>query len=157
MPGYIFIAKFRIVWFELVPMYRFGNLTEDDCSTKITIYYLIWSFQWSPDSNFPHLQVWQLDEGCLLKDPNVIYTFDFFHPWSYISNETGAVRNVKYHRENTTLLNSVAIYTRWAMEQSTLVNTRAMMSSKDGWYPLWCFNRTTFRIIITMIRARDIL
>ena len=33
----IFIAKSTIVWFELVPIYRFGNLTEDDCSTKITI------------------------------------------------------------------------------------------------------------------------
>ena len=83
-------------------MYRFGNLREDDCSTKIKIYYLI-CFQWSPDSNFPHLQVWQLDEGCLLKDPNVIYTFDFFHPWSYISNETGAVRNVKYHQKKIQL------------------------------------------------------
>ena len=36
-------------------------------------------------------QVWQLDEGSLLNDANVIYTFDFFHPWSYITNETGAV------------------------------------------------------------------
>jgi len=41
----------------------------------------------------PYYKVWQLDEGSLLNDPNVIYTFDFFHPWSYISNETGAVGN----------------------------------------------------------------
>ena len=40
-----------------------------------------------------HVQVWQLNGGSLLNDPNVIYTFDFFHPWSYISNETGAVRS----------------------------------------------------------------
>ena len=43
---------------------------------------------------YNYFKVWQLDEQVLISDPNVIYTFDFFHPWSFISNETGAVRIV---------------------------------------------------------------
>ena len=78
-----------------------------------------------------HIQVWQLDEGSLLNDPNVIYTFDFFHPWSYISNETGAVRSVFIHiiSPRKTPLNSI---NRWGMEQFTPVTIPATMSSKDG-------------------------
>ena len=45
---------------------------------------------------YNYLKVWQLDEQVLISDPNVIYTFDFFHPWSFISNETGAVRIVNF-------------------------------------------------------------
>ena len=47
--------------------------------------------RWNHKKRRSNCQVWQLDEGSLLNDANVIYTFDFFHPWSYITNETGAV------------------------------------------------------------------
>ena len=41
----------------------------------------------------PFYKIWQLDEGVLLNDPNVIYTFDFFLPWPFITNDTGMVNH----------------------------------------------------------------
>lgn len=35
----------------------------------------------------PYYKIWQINESILLKDTNVIYTFDFFLPWSYITAE----------------------------------------------------------------------
>ena len=44
----------------------------------------------------PFYKVWQLDEGVLLDNDNVIYTFDFFLPGSFISNDTGMLSHYTY-------------------------------------------------------------
>ena len=90
--------------------------------------------RWNHKKRRSNCQVWQLDEGSLLNDANVIYTFDFFHPWSYITNETRAVgKQIQtYNSCPFSCHDLFSSCSRSAMEPHIQATTPAMTFSKAG-------------------------